>query len=154
MYLDNGDNVIVEIKGDVTVSGGSEEQASEPNYKVLNVGDVLRIVDTLTAINNFTAANAGIRGTENVMGAGIVSFGNMFADSINATVEVPVAANVSAGQTYTVVFSDGTSIEVPCTMAGVLSIPFNKNAEGLTYMIYGPQMNPAMFIGMQPGAGF
>lgn len=122
--------------------------------KVLNVGDVLRIVDTLTAINNFTAANAGIRGTENVMGAGIVSFGNMFADSINATVEVPVAANVSAGQTYTVVFSDGTSIEVPCTMAGVLSIPFNKNAEGLTYMIYGPQMNPAMFIGMQPGAGF
>ncbi|WP_029201938.1 hypothetical protein [Oribacterium sp. NK2B42] len=88
------------------------------------------------------------------MGAGIVSFGNMFADSINATVEVPVAANVSAGQTYTVVFSDGTSIEVPCTMAGVLSIPFNKNADGLTYMIYGPQMNPAMFIGMQPGAGF
>lgn len=122
--------------------------------KVLNVGDVLRIVDTLTAINNFTAANAGIRGTANVMGAGIVSFGNMFADSITATVEVPVAANVSAGQTYTVVFSDGTSIEVPCTMAGVLSIPFNKNAEGLTYMIYGPQMNPAMFIGMQPATGF
>ncbi|WP_029201939.1 hypothetical protein [Oribacterium sp. NK2B42] len=61
--MDNGDEVTVEIKGDVTVSGGSEEQASEPNYKVLNVGYVLRIVDTLTAINNFTAANAGIRGT-------------------------------------------------------------------------------------------
>ena len=114
---------------------------------VVNVADILTPVDTLTAINNFAASGAGNLGTANVMGAGIVSFNNVFATSISDTVDVPVVANVMNGMTYTVMFSDGTSLTVPCLMDGLLTIPFNKNAAGLTYIIYGMQMNPAMMIG-------
>ena len=120
----------------------------------LNVVDVLKPVDTLTAINNFGASGAPNMGTNNIKGTGMVSFNNLFADSVTDTVEVPVTAEVYNGQTYTVMYSDGTSIQIPCIMDGVLSIPFNKNAEGLTYIIYGIQLNPAMFIGMQPATGF
>ena len=115
---------------------------------VLNVADVLMPVDTLTAINNFMGNNVPTLGSNNVMGAGVVSFNNMFLTSVSDTVEVPVAANVAANQSYTVIFSDGTQVVVPCLMNGVLSIPFNKAAEGLTYIIYGVQMDPSMFIGM------
>ena len=115
---------------------------------VLNVADVLMPVDTLTAINNFMGNNVPTLGSNNVMGAGVVSFNNMFLTSVSDTVEVPVAANVAANQSYTVIFSDGTQVVVPCLMNGVLNIPFNKAAEGLTYIIYGVQMNPSMFIGM------
>lgn len=114
----------------------------------LNVADVLTPVDNLTAINNFIAAGAGNLGTNNMMGAGVVSFNSMFVNSVSDTVEVPVAASVAAGQSYTVMFSDGTSVVVPCALNGVLNIPFNKAAEGLTYIIYGLQMDPSMFIGM------
>ena len=114
----------------------------------MNVGDVLKPVDTLTAINNFMATNTPTLGSNNVMGSGVVSFNNMFLNSVSDTVEVPVAASVTAGQTYTVMFSDGTSMTVPCAINGVLTIPFNKAAEGLTYIIYGLQMDPSMFIGM------
>ena len=115
---------------------------------VLNVADILMPVDTLTAINNFMGNNVPTLGSNNVMGAGVVSFNNMFLTSVSDTVEVPVAANVAANQSYTVIFSDGTQVVVPCLMNGVLSIPFNKAAEGLTYIIYGVQMDPSMFIGM------
>lgn len=113
---------------------------------VANVGDVLTPVDTLTAINNFTASGAGNPGTENVMGAGVVSFNNVFASSVSDTVDVPVVATVTSGMTYTVMFSDGTSLTVPCYMDGLLTIPFNKNAEGLTYIIYGLQIDPTMMF--------
>jgi hypothetical protein len=45
-------------------------------------------------------------------------------------------------------FSDGTSVPVICTENGILIIPFNKAAEGLSYIIYGLPMDPSMFIGM------
>ena len=114
----------------------------------LNVTDVLTLVDKITAINNFAVTGAGTMGTDNVMGSGIVSFNNMFLNSVSDTVDVPVAANVTAGQSYTVMFSDGTSMLIPCAMNGILTIPFNKATEGLTYIIYGLQLNPSMFIGM------
>ena len=121
---------------------------------VLNVADVLMPVDTLTAINNFMGNNVPTLGSNNVMGAGVVNFNNMFLTSVSDTVEVPVAANVAANQSYTVMFSDGTQVVVPCLMNGVLSIPFNKAAEGLTYIIYGLQMDPSMFIGMPATNGW
>lgn len=105
--------------------------------RVLSVGDVLQLVDTLTAINNFAAAGTSTLGTENIMGAGVVSFNNLFSGSVTDTVDVPVSANVYIGQLYTVIFSDGTSVQVQCSMDGILNIPFTKNAEGLTYIIYG-----------------
>ena len=82
------------------------------------------------------------------MGAGIVNLKDKFLYSVSDTVNVPVPANVIANQSYTVMFSDGTSVPVTCAENGILIIPFNKAAEGLTYIIYGLQMNPLMFIGM------
>ena len=113
---------------------------------VLSVGDVLKPVDTLTAINNFAASGTSTMGTGNIMGAGVVNFNGAFAGSATDTVELPVPANVSAGQEYTVLLSNGTTIKVQCLMDGVLNIPFDKNAAGLTFMIYGREMNPSMFI--------
>ncbi|MBE6003124.1 MAG: hypothetical protein E7232_03390 [Lachnospiraceae bacterium] len=113
---------------------------------VLSVGDVLKPVDTLTAINNFAASGTSTMGTGNIMGAGVVNFNGAFAGSATDTVELPVPANVSAGREYTVLLSNGPTIKVQCLMDGVLNIPFDKNAAGLTFMIYGREMNPSMFI--------
>lgn len=110
---------------------------------VLSVADVLRLVDTLTAINNFADAGTGTLGTENIMGAGVVNFNGSFAGAASDKVEIPVLASVYAGHEYTVVLSDGTTIKVQCLMDGVLNIPFDKNAAGLTFIIYDRQMNPA-----------
>ncbi|SDZ77883.1 hypothetical protein SAMN05216349_1015 [Oribacterium sp. KHPX15] len=115
---------------------------------VQNVADVLTPVDTITALNNFSANNVSTLGTNNIMGTGVVDFKSMFLTAVTDTVDVPVAASVAAGQSYTVMFSDGTSVVVPCLANGVLNIPFNKNAEGLTYIIYGLQMDPTMSMGM------
>ncbi len=110
---------------------------------VLYVGDVLKPVDKLTAISNFAAAGSGTLGTENIMGAGVVSFNGAFAGAASDTVELPVPVKAYAGREYTVVLSDGTTISVQCLMDGVLNIPFGKNAAGLTFIIYDRQMNPA-----------
>lgn len=120
----------------------------------VNVAEVLTPVDTITAMNNFTGTDRASINTNNVMGAGIVDFKNMFVNASSNTVEVPVPANVIANQSYTVMFSDGTSMVVPCAMNGVLSIPFSKTAEGLTYIICGIQLDPSMFIGMPPATGW
>ena len=121
---------------------------------IVNVADVLTPVDTITAMNSFTGTDRASINTNNVMGAGIVDFKNMFVNASSNTVEVPVPANVVANQSYTVMFSDGTSIVVPCAMNGVLSIPFSKTADGLTYIICGIQLDPSMFIGMPPATGW
>lgn len=110
-------------------------------YRVQRVSDVLRPLDTLTAINNFSSG-AGTMRTENVRGAGVISFNGMFADSVSETVDVPVSAGVTAGETYKVLFSDGTSVLVLCHTEGILNIPFIKNADGLTYIIYGQELSP------------
>ena len=120
----------------------------------VNVADVLTPVDTITAMNSFTGTDRASINTNNVMGAGIVDFKNMFVNASSNTVEVPVPANVVANQSYTVMFSDGTSIVVHCAMNGVLSIPFSKTADGLTYIICGIQLDPSMFIGMPPVTGW
>ncbi|MCR5007210.1 MAG: hypothetical protein K6A76_01350, partial [Oribacterium sp.] len=120
----------------------------------VNVADVFTPVDTITAMNSFTGTDRASINTNNVMGAGIVDFKNMFVNASSNTVEVPVPANVIANQSYTVMFSDGTSMVVPCAMNGVLSIPFSKTAEGLTYIICGIQLDPSMFIGMPQATGW
>ncbi|MBE6003832.1 MAG: hypothetical protein E7232_07085 [Lachnospiraceae bacterium] len=112
-----------------------------------NLSDVLTLIEPLLAFNIFVEAGIPTQGVQNVIGAGIVNFNNMFVDAITETVEVPVSANVKENQAYTVVFSDGTSIVVNCVMDGVLVIPFDKKAAGLTYMIYGTQLDPSAFIG-------
>jgi hypothetical protein len=115
---------------------------------VQNLSDVLTFIDPLAALNNFMDKGIPTQGTQNVIGAGIVNFNNLFMASLTDTVDVPVSASVKANQSYTVLFSDGTSIVVPCIMDGLLTIPFNKNAAGLTYMIYGTDMNPGAFVGL------
>ncbi|OON86993.1 hypothetical protein BXO88_05475 [Oribacterium sp. C9] len=109
--------------------------------QVQKVSDVLKPVDTLTAINNFSS-DVSTMGTDNVKGAGVVSFNGLFADSVSDTVDVPVSAGVTIGETYKVLFSDGTSVLVLCTAEGILNIPFAKNADGLTYIIYGQELSP------------
>lgn len=115
---------------------------------VQNLSDVLTFIDPLAALNNFMDKGIPTQGTQNVIGAGIVNFNNLFMASLTDTVDVPVSASVKANQSYTVLFSDGTSIVVPCIMDGLLTIPFNKNTAGLTYMIYGTDMNPGAFVGL------
>ena len=129
-----------------TILGGSDVAQ--------NIADVLTPVDTLSAMNNFEGTSIASIDMNNVMGAGVVNFNNMFVNSISDTVDVPVPANVVANQSYTVMFSDGTSIVVPCLMNGVLSIPFKKGADGLTYIICKTEVNPSMFMGMPSVGGW
>jgi hypothetical protein len=114
---------------------------------VKNVSDLLTLLDKIAAINNFPAG-VSTMGTENVMGSGVLSFNNAFLEAMTATVDVPVPANVVAGLPYTVMFSDGSSVSVTCAVNGILTIPVRKDAEGLTYIIYGAQVDPSMFIGV------
>ncbi|WP_029201904.1 hypothetical protein [Oribacterium sp. NK2B42] len=114
------------------------------NALSLDIGSVLTPIDNLTAINNFMDSGAPSLGADNIKGAGVVSFSNVFANSVSDTVSVPVVSDVVSGFTYTVAFSDGTTISVPCAMNGVLEIPFLKTAEGLTYIIYGVSMDPGL----------
>jgi len=114
------------------------------NVLSLDIGSVLTPIDNLTAINNFMDSGAPSLGVDNIKGAGVVSFANVFANSVSDTVSVPVVSDVVSGFTYTVAFSDGTIISVPCAMNGVLEIPFLKTAEGLTYIIYGVSMDPGL----------
>ena len=114
------------------------------NVLSLDIGSVLTPIDNLTAINNFMDSGVPSLGADNIKGAGVVSFANVFANSVSDTVSVPVVSDVVSGFTYTVAFSDGTIISVPCAMNGVLEIPFLKTAEGLTYIIYGVSMDPGL----------
>lgn len=119
-----------------------------------NITDVLTPVDTLTAFNNFEGTSLASIDMNNVMGSGIVNFNDLFIYSISDTVEVPVSADVYANQSYTVMFSDGSSMVVTCAMNGVLNIPFSKNAKGLTYIICKAEVNPTMFMGMPEATGW
>jgi len=109
-----------------------------------DISSVLTPVDRLTAINNFMEKNAPTMGLDNFKGAGVVSLSSYFTGSTTDTVSVPVVSDVVSGQTYTVVFSDGTTMAVPCSMNGVLNIPFTKSAEGLTFIIYGTSLDPSL----------
>ena len=109
-----------------------------------DISSVLTPVDRLTAINNFMEKNAPTMGLDNFKGAGVVSLSSYFTGSATDTVSVPVVSDVVSGQTYTVVFSDGTTMTVPCSMNGVLNIPFTKSAEGLTFIIYGTSLDPSL----------
>ena len=110
------------------------------------LSDVLKPIDNLTAINNFTATDAQLPSTENMMACGIVDFQNAFVNAATGSVDVPVTANVIAGQTYTVALSNGQTLQVTCMANGVLNIPFMANAQNLTFIIYGMQANPAMVM--------
>ncbi|MBE6005320.1 MAG: hypothetical protein E7232_14810 [Lachnospiraceae bacterium] len=110
---------------------------------ILNVLDVLTPLEPVSAFNNFTLGRPTY-GLNNVLGAAVVDFNDLLATTLGDIVNIPVAANVTAGYNYTVYFSDGTSTTVQCTTDGILTIPFNKNTKGLTYMIYGAQSNPLM----------
>ena len=109
-----------------------------------DISSVLTPVDRLTAINNFMEKNAPTMGLDNFKGAGVVSLSSYFTGSATDTVSVPVVSDVVSGQTYTVIFSDGTTMTVPCSMNGVLNIPFTKSAEGLTFIIYGTSLDPSL----------
>ncbi len=74
----------------------------------------------------------------------MLNFSNMFLTSATDNVEVPVASNVVHGYTYRVALSNGTSIDVMCNYDGVLNIPFPKNAENLTYIIYSVNLFPTV----------
>lgn len=112
----------------------------------LDINSVLKTVDTLSAVNNFISSGLKNPGVENVKGAGIVSFNNMFINSTTDTISVPVTSQVVRGTTYTVAFSNGLQIAIPCVMDGVLQIPFNKAAEGVTFIIYETVLDPTEAI--------
>ncbi len=114
------------------------------NALSFDVNEVLKPVDTLAALNNFSDSGLSNPGTANVKGAGVVSFGSMFANSATGTVNVPVVSQVSSGNTYTIALSDGTTMTVQCVMDGVLNIPFASTADGLTFIIYGASMDPSL----------
>ncbi len=118
----------------VSTSGQSYNQS---------IDDVLQTVDKLSAVNNFTSAGMANPGTTDVKSAGVVSFNNMFIDSVTDTVNVSIASQVVSGTTYKVVLSDGTTMYIPCVVDGVLTIPFAKTAEGVTFLIYGIPTDPA-----------
>ena len=103
--------------------------------------DVFQKVDTITAINNFREMGIAIPSNENIKACGVVDFKNAFVNAATGSVDVPVEATVTAGNTYTVALSDGTTIEVLCTADGILNIPFAANAQYLTFVIYGIQSN-------------
>ncbi len=109
-----------------------------------DINNVLKTVDTLSAVNNFTSIGTANPGTENVKGAGVVNFNNLFTDSLTDTVNVPVTAEVTNGNTYSVAFSDGTKLNIPCTMDGVLNIPFTKTAKRVTFIIYSITTDPTI----------
>ena len=113
----------------------------------VSVSDVMEKVNNITAMNNFIEAGRTLPSTENIMACGIIDFKNLFTNVETGNVEVPVEATVVAGNTYTVVLSDGTLLAVECTVNGILNIPFATTAQNLTFIIYGTQSNPLAPIG-------
>lgn len=111
-----------------------------------SVADVLKPIDNITAMNNFTAMGTQLPSTENMMVCGVVDFKNAFVNAATGSIDVPVEASVIAGNYYTVALSDGTTIQVKCETNGVLNIPFAANAQNLTFIVYGMQVNPAMLL--------
>lgn len=111
-----------------------------------SVADVLKPIDNITAMNNFTAMGTQLPSTENMMVCGVVDFKNAFVNAATGSVDVPVEASVIAGNYYTVALSNGTTIQVKCETNGVLNIPFTANAQNLTFIIYGMQVNPGMLL--------
>ena len=107
------------------------------------VSNVVTGIDIATAFNNFAASNVQTYGSENIVGTGAVDFHHVFDTAASTAVDVPITANVKAGNTYRVLFSDTSSIDVLCTYDGILYIPVSKVAEGLTYIVYGTATDPA-----------
>lgn len=79
-----------------------------------------------------------------IQGYGTISLKELFAASpTSKTITVPVAANVKAGTTYKIYFSNGTSIDIACSQDGLLSLTLENSSQDLSFIIYGEALTPS-----------
>lgn len=114
------------------------------NPVTFDYAKVIEPISMITAIN-YMGSQMGMTATgENVKGCGTVNLTELFASSTADSISVPVTAAVEEGKTYEIHFSDGTVLQIGCTMNGVLNIPFVRGAESLTYIICGSETAPTV----------
>ncbi len=103
---------------------------------------LLPLSDYVIAVNNFHASGAKYRSKSKARGFGVVDFDDSFVAAVSEKIVVPIVADVVHGHTYRVNISDGELIDVICEYDGIINVPFPKNAENLTYIIYEANMFP------------
>ena len=115
------------------------------------VDDVVHQLEgnTLTALQNGNAAFAAAFDIKNasMLASGVVNFKGAYDEAEEDVILVPSESRVYfVNNTYTVVLSDGTVLEVKCTDNGVLDIPFPKDAAGMGFVVLlgGIENNPPL----------
>jgi hypothetical protein len=82
-----------------------------------------------------------------MLDSGVVNFNGVYDEAEEDVILVPsVSEHYFSGDTYTVVLSDGTVLEVKCTDDGVLEIPIPKTAAGMgsVVLLGGVENNPPL----------
>ncbi|ETP73329.1 hypothetical protein UYO_0551 [Lachnospiraceae bacterium JC7] len=134
----NNGNVLINIQNIVGQPIGSNN--NQINVDMSKVFKSLK--DKYAAVNSFKNAPAGID-LNNIQGFGEILLSALFENSTEESIFVPVSANVSAGQTYTIYYSDNTSKDVKCLQNGQILIPFTKGTAAITFLIYGTASTPS-----------
>ena len=94
--------------------------------------------NTLTDLQNGNAAFAAAFDIKNasMLASGVVNFKGAYDEAEEDVILVPSESRVYfVNNTYTVVLSDGTVLEVKCTERGVLEIPIPKTAAGMGFVV-------------------
>ena len=105
--------------------------------------------DTLTALQEASPVFAAAfdKNNASMLDSGVVNFKGAYDEAEEDVILVPSESRVYfVNNTYTVVLSDGTVLEVKCTDNGVLDIPFPKDAAGLGFVVLlgGIENNPPL----------
>ena len=99
--------------------------------------------DKTTAMNSIFSSPMSLD-LNQIQGYGIISLEKLFAASpTSETITVPVAANVKAGTTYKIYFSNGTSMDIACSRDGLLSLTLENSSQDLSFIIYGEALTPS-----------
>ncbi|MBE6002899.1 MAG: hypothetical protein E7232_02240 [Lachnospiraceae bacterium] len=117
-----------------------------------NLGNTLN-VDLSQIIKSFPDKTTAMNSTfsspmsldlNQIQGYGTISLKKLFeASPTSETITVPVAANVKAGTTYKIYFSNGTSIDIACSQDGLLSLTLENSSQDLSFIIYGEALTPS-----------
>ena len=94
--------------------------------------------DTLTALQEASPVFAAAfdKNNASMLDSGVVNFKGAYDEAEEDVILVPSESRLYfVNNTYTVVLSDGTVLEVKCTDNGVLDIPFPKDAAGLGFVV-------------------
>ena len=115
------------------------------------VDDVVNQLEgnTLTDLQNGNVAFAAAFDIKNasMLASGVVNFKGAYDEAEEDVILVPSESRVYfVNNTYTVVLSDGTVLEVKCTERGVLEIPIPKTAAGMGFVVLlgGVENNPPL----------